>query len=67
MKTSLNGETVDLNITYDGNDPAITSDVFNFYVLDDDRIDKYLKASLEKVGNLTYDSAIKDLIIAFGE
>ena len=66
MKTSLNGETVDLNITYDGN-PAITSDVFNFYVLDNDRIDKYLKASLKKVGNLTYGSAIKDLIIAYGE
>ena len=68
-RTLLNGDTVDLNITYEGN-LAITSDVLNLYILDktsNDRIDKYLKATHEKVGNITYDGAINDLIIAYGK
>ncbi len=68
MKTLFNGETLDLNITYSG-DIEVTSDVLNFYVLDKDnnRIDKYLKTSLEKQGNITYNGAIKDFIIAYGK
>ena len=68
MRTLLNGETVDLNITYSG-EIDVTSDVFNFYVLDkeNNRIDQYLKTSLEKQKNVTYNGAIQDLIIAYGE
>ena len=68
MKTLFNGETLDLSITYSG-DIEVTSDVLNFYVLDKDnnRIDKYLKTSLEKQGNITYNGAIKDFIIAYGK
>ena len=68
MRTLLNGETVDLNITYSGG-IDLTSDVFNFYVLDkqNNRIDQYLKTSLEKQKNVTYNGAIADLIIAYGE
>jgi hypothetical protein len=68
MRTLLNGETVDLNITYSG-EIDLTSDVFNFYVLDkqNNRIDQYLKTSLEKQKNVTYNGAIADLIIAYGE
>ncbi len=68
MRTVLNGDTVDLNITYSGV-IDLTSDVFNFYVLDHEngRIDKYLKASLAKQGNITYNGQIHDLIIAYGE
>ncbi len=68
MRTLLNGDTVDLNITYSG-EIDLTLDVFNFYVLDQEngRIDKYLKASLVKQGNITYHGQIHDLIIANGE
>ena len=68
MKTLLNGQTIALNITYVG-EIELTSDVFNFYVLDKDnnRIDKYSKTSLEKQGNVTYNGPIRDLIIAYGE
>ncbi len=68
MKTLFNGETVDLSITYSG-DIEVTSDILNFYVLDKDnnRIDKYLKTSLEKQGNITYNGAIQDFIIAYGK
>ncbi len=68
MRTLLNGDTVDLNITYYG-EIDLTSDVFNFYVLDQEngRIDKYLKASLAKQGNITYNGQIYDLIIAYGK
>ena len=68
MKTLLNGQTFGLNITYVGA-IELTSDVFNFYVLDrvNNRIDKYSKASLEKQGNITNYGRIHDLIIAYGE
>ncbi len=68
MKTLANEETVDLNITYSG-EIEVTSDVFNLYVADkeNNRIDKYLKASLEKFGNITYDVGIQELIVAYGE
>ena len=68
MRTLLNGETVDLNITYAG-EIDVTSDVFNFYVLDkeNNRIDQYLKTSLEKLWNFTYNGTIEDLITAYGE
>jgi hypothetical protein len=68
MRTLLNGETVDLNITYSG-EIDVTSDVVNFYVLvkADNRIDQYLKTSLVKQKNVTYNGAIEDLIIAYGE
>ena len=68
MRTLLNGETVDLNITYSG-EIDVTSDVVNFYVLvkADNRIDQYSKTSLEKQKNVTYNGAIEDLIIAYGE
>ena len=67
MKTLLNRETTDLNVTYSGV-IDVASDVFNIYVLDVDnrRIDKYLKTSLEKQGNITHDGSIHDLIIAYG-
>ena len=68
FKTLLNEETIDLNITYAGT-IKVTSDVFNLYVLDDEnqRIDKYLKASLEKLGNTSFGVEIEDIIIGYGE
>ena len=68
MKTMLTGSTVDLNITYSG-EIEVTSDMFNFYVLDkdNDRIDKYSKTSLEKLGNITHDVDIMQLINGYGE
>ncbi len=67
IKTLFNGETIDLNITYPG-DIEVTSDFFNFYILDKDNnhFDKYLKTSLEKQGNITYNGGIEDFIIAYG-
>ena len=68
MKTMFDGTTVDLNITYSGG-IEVTSDMFNFYVLDKEnaRIDKYLKTSLEKLGNFTYDGELMELVIGYGE
>ena len=68
MKTLLDGNTVNLNITYSGK-IEVTSDVFSFYVLDNDNsvIDKYSKTSLEKLGNITNDFEISELIIGYGE
>ena len=68
MKTLLDGNTVNLNITYSGK-IEVTSDVFNFYVLNNDNnvIDKYSKTSLEKLGNITNDFEISELIIGYGE
>ena len=68
MKTMLNKQTIGLNISYPG-EIDLTSDVLNLYVLDKDnkRIDKYLKTSLEKQGNITHDAKIHDLIIAYGK
>ncbi|XP_028410566.1 IgGFc-binding protein-like [Dendronephthya gigantea] len=67
MKTSLNKQTIGLNISYPGA-VELTSDVLNLYVLDtsNNRIDKYLKTSSEKQGNFTYHVTINDLIIAYG-
>ena len=67
MRTRLTGGTQPLGITYFG-EIDITSDLFHFYVLDKDnnRIDKYLKSSLEKLGNITHSSVIQDLVIGFG-
>ncbi|XP_028410565.1 uncharacterized protein LOC114533262 [Dendronephthya gigantea] len=66
MKTSLNKQTIGLNISYPGA-VELTSDVLNLYVLDtsSNRIDKYLKTSSEKQGNFTYHVTINDLIIAY--
>ncbi|XP_028416064.1 IgGFc-binding protein-like, partial [Dendronephthya gigantea] len=66
MKTSLNKQTIGLNISYPGA-VELTSDVLNLYVLDtsNNRIDKYLKTSSEKQGNFTYHVTINDLIIAY--
>ena len=68
MKTMLTGDTVDLNITYPG-EIEVTSDMFNLYVLDkeNNRIDKFSKISLEKLGNITHDVDIMELIIGYGE
>ena len=68
MKTTLTGTTVDLNITYSG-EIEVTSDMLNFYVLDkdNDRIDKYLKTSLEKLGNITHAFNTMELIVGYGE
>ena len=68
MKTTLTGTTIDLNITYSG-EIEVTSDMLNFYVLDkdNDRIDKYLKTSLEKLGNITHAFNIMELIVGYGE
>jgi hypothetical protein len=68
IKTLLNEDTVDLNITYAGK-IKVTVDVFNLYVLDDDnqRIDKYLKETLEKLGYSTFGVKIEDIIIGYGE
>ena len=64
----FDGTTVDLNITYSG-EIEVTSDMFNLYVLDkeNDRIDKYLKTSLEKLGNITHDGELMELVIGYGE
>ena len=68
MKTMLTGDTVDLNISYSG-EIEVTTDMFNLYVLDkeNNRIDKYSKMSLEKLGNITRDVDIMELIIGYGE
>lgn len=68
MKTLLDGNTVDLNITYSGK-IEVASDVFNLYVLDNDNnlIDKYSKTSLENLGNITNDFEISELTIAYGK
>ena len=68
MRTLLNNKTVELNITYTG-EIKVTSDVLNLYVLNTDNnvIDKYLKTSLEREGNITYTVAIHDLVIAYGK
>ena len=68
MRTQLNNQTVELNITYTG-DIKVTSDVLYIYILDTENsvIDKYLKTSLEKEGNITSNIPISDLIIAYGE
>ena len=68
MKTTYNGKTSDLNITYSG-EIDVANDVFHFYVLDEDnhRIDKYSKTTLEKQGNITSSPQILDLIIGYGE
>ena len=68
MKTMLTGDTVDLNITYPG-EIEVTSDMLNLYVLDKEsnRIDKYSKVSLEKLGNITRDDDIMELITGYGE
>ena len=64
----LTGDTVDLNITYPG-EIEVTSDMLNIYVLDkeNNRIDKYSKMSLEKLGNITRDVDIMELITGYGE
>ncbi|XP_028406465.1 uncharacterized protein LOC114528955 [Dendronephthya gigantea] len=66
MKTMLNKQTVALNISY----PDVidlTSDMLHLHVLDtsNKRIDKYLKTSLEKQGNMTYEYTIYDLVVAY--
>ena len=68
MTTRLTGGTQALGITYSG-EIDITSDLFHFYVLDKDnnRIDKYLKSSLEMLGSVSHSSAIEDLVIGFGK
>ena len=68
MKTTLTGTTVDLNITYSG-EIEVTSDMLNFYVLDkdNDQINKYLKTSLEKPGNITHTFNIMGLIVGYGD
>ena len=68
MRTSSDGETTPLNITYPGS-IIISTDMYNLYVLDTDhmRIDKYLKDSLEKLGNTTFDNEIIDFEIGYGE
>ena len=68
MKTLQNKDTFPLNITYNG-EIDLTSDVLYLYVLDKENnvIDKYLKTSLEKQGNITFNGTINDLIIAYGE
>ena len=68
MRTLPNEQTVELNISYSG-EIDLTSDLLHFYVLDNENnvIDRYLKTSLEKLGNITYTSPIHDIIIAYGK
>ena len=68
MKTMLTGNTVDLNITYPG-EIEVTSDMLNIYVLDkeNNRIDKYSKMTLEKLGNITHDVDIMELTTGYGK
>ena len=68
LKTSYIGDTVKLNITYAGA-IKVETDELNLFILDSSnmRIDKYLKSSLERSGNLTFDVAIADLVIGYGE
>ena len=67
MRTSLDGATNDLNLTYSGA-IKLTSDVFHLYVLDtmNNRIEKFLKESLQKQENYTHSGSIADIIIAYG-
>ena len=70
MKTLMNGTTFDFDVKYDKRYvPKMASDDLNLYVLDqgNNRIDIYLKSSLEKQGNIRYTGEIKDLIIAYGK
>ena len=68
LKTSYSGNTVKLNITYSAA-IKVETDELNLYILDSSnmRIDKYLKSSLERAGNITLDVAIADLVIGYGE
>ena len=68
MLTYYSGTTMDLNISY-AKEIKIAQDLFNLYVLDIDnaRIDKYKKTSLEKIGNITTLGEGKDLIMGFGK
>ena len=68
MKTLYTKETTALNITYSG--PIVMdSDALILYVLDKNnkRVDKYLKTTLEKQGNITFGQAIGDMAVGFGE
>ncbi|XP_028410753.1 uncharacterized protein LOC114533436 isoform X5 [Dendronephthya gigantea] len=66
MKTLPNKETVSLNISYPGK-IEVTSDFLNLFVFDinNNRIDMYLKTSLEKLGNITNNVQIHDLVVAY--
>ena len=68
LKTSYSGDTVKLNITYSAA-IKLDTDELNLFILDGSnmRIDKYLKSSLERAGNITLDVAIADLVIGYGE
>ena len=68
LRTSYNGETMHLNITYSGG-IVVANDIFNLYVLDRDsmRIDKYLKTSLERLENITISDVIADIVIGYGK
>ena len=68
MRTSFEGPTTDLNITYSA-PIKLTSDVFNFYVLDtvNNHIEKFSKESLQNQANFTHSGSIEDIIIAFGK
>lgn len=66
IRTSYNGESTSLNITYSG-EIELTSDVFNFYVYDkrNARIDIYSKRTLERHSNFSID--LKDFVIGYGK
>ena len=68
MKTYYSGRTVDLNISYPG-EIKITQDVLHVYVLDvdNDRIDKYKKSSMEKIESFATLAGAKEIIAGVGE
>ena len=68
MKTYYSGSTMNLNISYPG-EIAITQDLLYLYVvdIDNDRIDKYKKSSLEKMKSFPVSSGTKQIITVFGK
>ena len=70
FKTYYSGITSELNISYPQNtEVRITQDMLHLYLLDgnNNRIDKYLKSSLEKVNSIETLSGANGIIAAFGK
>ncbi|CAB4012521.1 fibropellin-1-like isoform X1, partial [Paramuricea clavata] len=68
MRSSYTGETVPLNVSYDG-EIDLAQDYMHLYVLDkeNDRIDKYNKRTWVEINVFNINDGPQRLIIAFGE
>ena len=68
LKTSYNGQTEKLNITYSESIQVETDELFLYVLVASSmRIDKYLKSSLKREGNVTFDDEIVDFVIGKGK